>query len=369
MGAALEAGYDLGALMLCFLAIALLLATKGLAEALHKALNIGFLGIHPFAGIASVLESTLIAWLDDAIKGVEAATAKFENGLIDSFGLLLALPVLAIIGVKAALNYMWNVALPALLAHTVSPVRSLANQALDKVEALSSVVPANLGKAERYAVDRATDALEDARAYTNTRVAALEGKLEGSISAGVAEAEAFANTAVGKLRSAEDNAIAGALEVAAQAKAAGIAAAAAALAEAERVSGLQVSQAEALAAGALAQVDAAGKAALAGLEGVVINVGDDLAAIEGAIGAAGVGALIASIPAIATLVHAIATEAGLENAECRSKVKGICGTDPSAWGGLLAGLGALGFAFSLRELAEIANPLVGELADVIAKAA
>lgn len=369
MGAALEAGYDLGALALCFLAIALLLATKGLAEALHKALNVGFLGIHPFAGIASVLEGTLIAWLDDAIKGVEAATAKFENGLIDSFGMLLAIPALLAIGTKAALSYMWNVALPAFVSSRVSQIRTLASQALDKAEALSSTVSANLGKAERYAVDRAGDAVDTARSYTNARVSALEASLHADIAAGVSEAEAFANTAVGKLRSAEDNAIAGALEVAALAKAAGLAAAAQALEEAERFTGVQVSQAEALAAGALAQVDAAGKAALAGLEGVVINVGDELAEIEGAIGAAGVGALIASIPAIATLVHAIATEAGLENAECRSKVKGVCGTDPSAWAGLLGGLAALGFAFSLRELAEIANPLVGELAGIIDQAA
>ena len=69
------------------------------------------------------------------------------------------------------------------------------------------------------------------------------------------------------------------------------------------------------------------------------------------------------------LVQALAREAGLADSECRGKVKQICATDAAAWENLLAGLVALGFAFSLRELYDVARPLVDELAPVIAQAA
>lgn len=369
MGAALEGGYDLAALSLLFVALALLIAVKGLAQALHDALNVSILGAHPFGGIASGLERTLISWIDDAIKGVERVAARFLSGLIDSWGMLIAIPALLAVGTKAAFQYLWNTALPALLSSTIGPVRTLARQALDRVEALQATVAANVGKAERYALGRAEAALADAQAYADARIKAAEHALHLDIAAGVAEAEAFASTAVGKLRAAEDGAIAGAIELASAAKAAGIAAAAAAIAEAERVSGINLSAAEARAAAALAEAQAAGQAALGAVKSIAVTAEDELATIEGGMGAIGVAGLIAAIPAIGSLVHAIATESGLENAECRSKVKGICGTDPSAWAGLLEGLLALGFAFSLRELVEVANPLVGELAGIIDQAA
>jgi hypothetical protein len=102
---------------------------------------------------------------------------------------------------------------------------------------------------------------------------------------------------------------------------------------------------------------------------IAVGVENDLGTIEGQYGALGVAGLIAAMPAVATLVNAIASEAGLENRDCRQKVKGICATDSSAWGDLLAGLAATGFAFSLLELAEVADPLIVRLAPVIEQAA
>lgn len=368
MTAALEAGYELGALALCLVAIALLLAVKGLAEALHSALNVGFLGVHPFAHIATALENTLISWLDSALKGVERVMAKFESGLIDSFGMALAIPVLLALGVKAALTYLWNTALPALLSTTVAPIRTLANKALGQIDTLQDTVAANVGKVERYAVGQAEDALDSARSYTEKRVSSAASALRVEIAAGVAEAESFASTAVGKLRAAEDGAIANAVELAGQAKAAGLAAAAQALEAAELVTGVKVSQAEAIAAGALAEAQAAGKLALDAVRSVAVAAEDDLATIEGGLGVIGVAGLIASIPMIASLVHTIAAESGLENAECRGKVKGICGTDPSAWESLLSGLAALGFLVSLPELVKLANGVADELVPIIKQA-
>lgn len=369
MAGALEAGYDLGALALCFVAIAALLAVKGVVAGVAGILDKSILGYRPFHGIAVALENSVVSALDDAIKGVEKVTARFESGLIDSFGLLIAMPVLLYLGVKAALSYLWSAALVPKIHSIVDPIKALADKASAKVSSLEATVSNNLSSAEAYARARATEAVGTAKAYVESRISAAELVLRGDIAAALAVATAYADTAVSKLRAAEDAAVSSAVGLAAEAKFAGEAAGRAALLAAEAEFGPEIAAVRAIDAAALAQLDAAGKAALAGLEGVVINVGDDLQAIEGAIGAVGVGALIASIPAIATLVTAIATETGLENAECRQKVKGICGTNAGDWAGLLGGLAAIGFGFSLRELVEIAEPMIGELAPILEQAA
>jgi O-glycosyl hydrolase len=78
----------------------------------------------------------------------------------------------------------------------------------------------------------------------------------------------------------------------------------------------------------------------------------------------------AVVPVAATAAAAAAAvaAAGIDRAECAAKVKGICGTDPAAWASLLEGLAVLGFAFSLEELAKVAEPLAYDLAGIIAEA-
>jgi hypothetical protein len=369
VGAALEGGFDLGALALCFVALALLVAAKQLAQAIAGPLNFSLFGVRPLHGVAVAIENGIVGTLDDAIRGVEKLAAGFISGLIDSFGLLIAIPALLVLGVKAALEYLWNHALQPLIRSIVATVKTTAENALAKAVALEGTVAANLAAAERYAREHATAALNTAEDYVDRKVSSAIATLRGDIADGVSRAEAFAETAVGKLRAAEDSAIATAVGLAAAARVAGELAAANALNEAERAAGSALAQSEAAAAEALARAQAAGQAALDGVRGIAVGAADDLATIEGQLGALGTAGLIAAIPALGTLVHAIATEAGLENAECRSKVKGICGTDANAWANLLGGLAAIGFAFSLRELYEVAEPLAKELAPVIAKAA
>lgn len=369
MATALEGGFDLAALALCFVALALLIAAKELASSIAAPLNFSIFGVRPLHGVAVAIENGIVGTLDDAIRGVEKIAAGFVSGLIDAFGLLIAIPALLFLGVKAALEYLWNHALQPLIHSIVNTVKTTAEHALAKAIAVEGTVAANLAAAERYARDHATAALNAAEDYIDGKIAGALATLRGDIEAGVSRAEAFAETAVGKLRAAEDGAIAMAVGLAAEAALAGERAAAAALNEAERAAGSALAQSEAAAAEALARAEAAGKAALAGVKDIAVGAADDLATIEGQLGALGTAGLIAAIPAIATLVHAIATEAGLENAECRNKVKGICATNSNAWGDLLGGLVALGFAFSLRELYAVAEPLAAELAPIIAKAA
>jgi hypothetical protein len=388
---ALEAGYDLGALALCFVALALLLLAKSAVDQIVGVLNVGIFGAHPFGGIARTMENTVLRVLNDAIKGVEKGTAKFESGLLDSLGVLLAIPLLLAYGVKAALEYLWSHALGPFVHNIADVAKGVADKAWSHVQTLEGTVATNVGKAEDYADGAAAHALSTAKTYADKWIDNAVSVLNSNIRAGVAEAEGFASTAVGKLRTAEDAAIDTAVSLANAANAAGIAASAGALATAEHEIAAASAAALGAAAGALttaedfaarqaAAVRADALAAAAGVEAAVtgsldvvrsiaIGAENELKDLEGIYGALGTATLIASIPALATIVHAIASEAGLENQSCRSKVKDICRTDPSAWEDLLGGLVALGFVFSLPELVKIATPMAEGLAAVVREAA
>lgn len=346
MTEALEAGYDLSVIAACYVAIAFLSLVVTLAIAIRDALNISIAGLHPFSGIASALNNSLIKWLNDAISGVEKVAARFTSGLIDSFGLLIAIPVLLYLGVKAALSYLWHTGLVGKILFYTNPINDLALAAKALYGELAGVVSRGFDAARSFAESQGTKALAEAQTFTTTKVAAAVSALRGEYAASVSDLEKAINTATD-----------GALQTALN----GVHAA-------ESAASAEVASAESSAASALAQAQAIGQTALDTVKSIAVTAEDDLATIEGGLGALGVAGLIAAIPAISTLVHAIATESGLENADCRSKVKGICGTDPSAWAQLLGGLAALGFAFSLKDLYDLAEPLVGELAPVIAEA-
>jgi hypothetical protein len=51
----------------------------------------------------------------------------FESGLIDAFGLLIAIPLLLALGTKAAFEYLWNAALRPLIHSIADPIRTLAS--------------------------------------------------------------------------------------------------------------------------------------------------------------------------------------------------------------------------------------------------
>lgn len=323
---AVEAGYDLSGLMLCLLAIGLLLAVKGLAKAVFGLIDIALPIIgHPFHGIVTSVEHAAIGALNDAIKGTEKLAAKFFNGMIDSLGILVGLAVLLGEGTKLALTYMWNHALRPLIRLYTDPIGTLARAASALVSELTRTVAGNVTRAERYADAAASRALTDARTYAGAVALTAEHA-----------AERYADDAVAALRSAEDEALSRAIALA------------------------NAAETDAATAFAKAQAYA---------DSLVAPVGADLTALEQYVKSLGVPALLASVPALGLLLTQVLTETGLENAECRGKVKQVCGTDPAAWSNLLAGLAAVGFAFSLPELYKVARPLVDDLAPVIREAA
>lgn len=338
---------DLAGIALCVVAMALLLAAFELAKHLAAVFNVGIGPYHPFSSIATALNNTLVAWLDDAIKGVEKITAALFNDLTQSLELLAALAILLGAGVVKGLGYLWNVAIPALIHAAVADVRSIASDAKALALAVPGKIASAVGDAEDYALQQANRAEAAAQAFASSKIAAAVAALRGEIGASASVLEAAISSAsTATLRLAQDGLNA----------------------EARVLEG-EIAGAEGVAAAALASSEAVAAAALAGVKSIAITAENDLQTIEGVLGAVGVAGLIASIPALATLVHAIATEAGLDSAECRAKNKQICSVPSNDWANLLGGLAAIGFAFSLAELYAVARPLVDHLAPVIREAA
>jgi len=409
---ALEAGYDLAGIAACFVAIGLLLLVSALVEGLLAVLDVGIGPWHPFHNVTHKLSNAITSQLDSAIAGLETAAAKFESGLVTALELIVGIPLLLAVAVKDALDYFWHTALGAFVHSVTGPIASTASAALAKVTTLEGTVANDLTRAENYADAAAAHAISVSEGYASTWIDHAVSVLNQNIAAGVTAAERFTDTAVGLLRSAEDAAVAQAVSIATDAKNAGISAAAAALstaesytdaakgaaiaeaaavlssaesytdaakgvalaaaggalATAEQVAALDANAAEAGAEAFAAQAAGAVSSALDVVRSIAIDAGNDLGTIEGNYGAIGLAALIGAIPAMGTLINAIASESGLENEDCRQKVKGICATPTNVWADLLAGLAATGFAFSLLELAEVAQPIVLDLAPVIAEA-
>lgn len=249
--------------------------------------------------------------------------ANLFNGLAASFQALIDYPAALWKGVHAAFVYLWDTALPQAIGLAVNPVRTLANEA----KALA-------GQAES---DIAT-AFDEAQAYTDSKVAGavadLRAYAEQQASGALHTAEGYADTAVGKLAATEDAAVAAATSLARTAE---------------------------------ADAAAAYTNAVAYVDGIVKPVETGLSDFEKYVNSLGLAGLVAALPALALLVQTIASESGLDNAACRSKVKGICGTSPAAWENLLAGIAAFGLAFDLADIVSAAVAILGTAENLIAQ--
>lgn len=365
-----EALPDLGLLLLWSGAFILASLAVYLAQALASVIDIDLPLIgRPFHGIAVAFQNAIVHPLDSVRKKAENGVTTGFSDLVQSLELAIGLTLLLGLAVKLALSYLWNHALEPFVKLLLKPAEALLHTLQRDLAGFEAEVAVDFSTAYTYIDDTVASA-------TGT----IESTLRRELKSGVAAAEGYADTAVATLRTAETAALTAAVsalnEGIAAAKRAEDAALGAAVTEleagltaAEQLARQEVAQAEAVAASALAQADGIIDASIAGVKSIAVTVEDDLSTLIGNNTLLGAAGLIAAIPLLSTLVSTIATETGLDNQACRQKVKGICATDPTAWANLLGGLAVLGFAFSLKDLYGIAEPLVGELASVIEQAA
>ena len=325
MADAIEGAGDLALIAGLLLAIGCLYAIVFILRPIVSLLDFSVLGYRPLHGLAVAIDKYLVGGAKDAINASEKVLTQLFYGLVDSFGLLIGVPVALGLAIRDALVYLWHTAIRAFVNNVVNPVRHLATEAWASVTALERTVVRDFAAAEHFATSEAERAIRSAEAFA-TRDA----------NAARAAAETFASEAVAKLRAAED----------------------AALATATRTFDANLHSAE-----------RAFDTALGDVRGIAVGAEQDLKELYGKFGLLGAAGLIAAIPALATLVNTIATEAGLDSSECRGKVKGICGTNTSAWENLLLSIAAAGLIFDLSALVRFARELAGPVEDLVKRAA
>lgn len=342
MALALE-GVDLVVIALFLFLLAFLHATKWTIEPLVGALH-GALGWVPFVGnLVDRADRAIIAALNDAIAGTEEVISTLWAGVVWSFNLMIDGLSTAWADTAAAFEHAFSTSIPNAFDSLWKETTHLVNRGVGTVADLGGDVAAALRSAELYAAQHATAALHTATAYTDTWIGKLGRQLGQDIAAVETVAHAAAATAAHAVDVAEH----------------------AAAGTSQTITNLITNELPAEIS-ALAHELTAAEGAVAGelprLPGLAL---DDIEQLLRSKEFGTLAGLLAAVPLVNALVHALAAESGLSTAECRSKVKGICGTDPLRWAHLLEGLA---FAFvmpSLDELADAIAEITVEVADVI----
>lgn len=281
----------------------------------------------------SGLVDSLPAAIENGLNAVSAAIfgdkiahlVNLLNGVADSVQTAITYPAALLTGVREAVTYLWHTALPTATATALTPVNKAVSDLAGRVTRDAALVEAKVGAARADAHSYADAKLAEARSYTEAQVASA-----------VIATEAYADEAVSKLRTAEQAAVAQAVSIATTA---------------ENDATAAFDQAKAY-AGQL-----------------VAPVGREVSQLDSYIKGLDVPAIAAGATATAALVTALLADTGLSNSECRNKVKGICGTDPNAWVGLLAGIAFMSGALSLREILPPARVIFAATKDLIEQAA
>lgn len=251
--------------------------------------------------------------------------SSFLDNLFFVFGIAAAIAYLLGEAVYAALHALWTHTLPALIASIVNPIRDIARKAEALATTAESDAQAALSQVEHVVTATIPDAIR-----------AVERDAAKLADTAYTDAVSYADTAVAKLKAAEDAAVASAVQLA-----------------------------------ATAEHDAvqAYKDATAYVDTLVKPIGVDLSDFEAYVKSLGLPGAIAAVTALSAVLTATLAETGLENAACRSKVKGICGTDPTAWVDFLAGIAAIGIAFDFREFVALLQDLIQPVESLVKQAA
>lgn len=305
---AIEAALDLSAIVLLVVALGLAL----LALKLAKAFTSVFAVLPGIGGaVEQALDFALVDPLEAVVSGLESAISQGLSLLLDALVMLLAIPLLIGYGVYEGMKALWHDAIRKLVNALVKPVEKIAHQALTLAKTAEKDAAAAEARAVHAVKAEVTGAIKTAERYA-----------DHAVSTALHAAERYADTAVAKVAAAESAAIATATSLAHTA---------------EHDAAQALSQAEAY-AGTL-----------------VAPVAGEVTALEDYIKGLNLGTLAAGTAALAALLTGVLAETGLSNAECRSKVKGICATDPAAWGRLLALAGFLALAFDFQEFVDAAE--------------
>lgn len=316
---------DLAALAGVMILMGLLVVVGYTFTKLADVLNFSVLGIHPLQHVATAINNTIVAGCNAGINTLDRWAIALWHGLFTAWNIFVeGLKDLAN-GTETAFKWVTGTAIPNVVNAAINPIKldvTIAKNALESITgnigALSSDFHA-LANGLDNTIARSINAWyrgihPDITNEIHAAIHAMSGAVSGEISAQVGNAENLASSAIASLRTAE-TAVTDALTTAENATA------------------------------------------------------KELRDLADSIPLTDIAAVAAAVPIIREMVRVLETETGLDNAICRQKVKGICGTNISSWESLLAGLAPLALAFSLREIVETARPIMRETQDIIERVA
>lgn len=130
-----------------------------------------------------------------------------------------------------------------------------------------------------------------------------------------------------------------------------------------------VTSAEKSGAAVAGTLTGAAEAALTAAEQAGTLTAGELRDLLNGLNPADVAALLAAVPLLRAALAALEAETGLDNAACRGKVKGVCGTNASQWAHLLEGLAFTlawpGLEAFLTGVGEQAQEILAEASDLL----
>lgn len=311
-------GVDLVALCAILVLMGLLIATRNTFVALASVLDKSILGVRPFHSIAVAIENTIIAGCNVGIRALGSVAHDLWAGLLwtvnETVQAIMSIPN----GVHAALNFLWDHAIPTYVKASIAVLNKSINAVDARVDAVWKELSGDVVALETMIKNTATATAQTLRRDISSAVSNLRGDVAADIrdvrvdvkheiAIAVGGAEAIGNEALDRLRRAED-------------------------------------------------------AAIEGLRRSEDATAQELRDLIKDIPLTDIAAALAAIPLLRAAVDILEAETGLGRAECRAKVKNICGTDPSQWAQLLEGLVLVGIGLSIQDVIEA---IVG-VAEVIA---
>lgn len=366
MAEALDVAGNLTLLMGCLVALALVLFAQLLVRAL-----LGWATHIPFAGPAfSDVENALIGALQDAAGALERYAVACYTGLLDSLRLLIGVTLLLFVAFYDLAKWLYGQAVGVVSAPIVHKLQVQLVQERQAREAAVAKLASELA-AERALTVRLENSLVDAGVVSAAKAVAAElpglkaeiGRLrtaEAALSSSTIPAirtevnrtEADLGTLSARVGSLQSEVtVLENVPPAAPGTAAG--------------GGVKEIPGPPGPPGIPGERGAEGPPGPPGPPGETVGGGTipDITLPD-----IGTVTIAGGLAAVWSATETIAAESGLNNPECRGKVKGICTTTPALWERFLAGLVPLGAALDLQDLAraaeaaaEAARPAVDEL--------
>jgi len=360
--ALIEAALDCGVVFFVVFCIAFLIAVRLLIIELINILNVSILGVKLWPRGANWVGNHLLVWTEDAI----TFSVKILGDLLHAMAYMIRWQLQAMArfvhAVEHSLDLLWRHAIRGMISFALSGIIAAEKTLTSKLTALTAAVKADVISLKALIAKDVAAGVTKAETFATTEANKVAGELRKEIAADVSLLRTQISD-LSRLLTSDVTSLVGTIEQQA--------AAVRAYADAAAAAGLRTAEAELAGLATTLEGDIlTAEQLVEGELGSAVKTIDDLiastvAGIEAQINGIAIPSiadLAATVAALGATVALVLAESGLDNPSCRSKVKGICGTDLNGFLGLLGGLALWGTMPSLRAIVDEGVSLVDRFA-------